>query len=274
MPSWIPGYRLLEGPEQTGIPFRYRAVRETDGVAAWIRVDGFDASSSRAAMAVDAIYTATAHFDHPLLPLVLDYGSTEVAGRSFIAYQISEPVAGGGHRTRRGMMTPLAGVQDPRAGCRRRASHTARHDDGPRRAADRGSRVRLRRHSPPSARAEASARGGASRGAASARERVPLRAAPRRRRERSRRTRGRGRGGAFHSPGNPLRVAGRFAPRGARLPAGGADPRASRGPRRWRLAVRGGRQDRCPVGPPVPASTVRRDRRAEGAGPARPVAAP
>ena len=111
MPSWIPGYRLLEGPEQTGIPLRYRAVRETDGVAAWIRVDGFDAASSGAAMAVDAIYTATAHFDHPLLPLVLDYGSTEVAGRSFIAFQTSEPVAGGGHRTRRGMMTALAELQ-------------------------------------------------------------------------------------------------------------------------------------------------------------------
>src|SRR5512141_2480017 len=74
MPSWIPGYRLLEGPEQTGVPFRYRAVRETDGVAAWVRVDGFDASSNVSAMAVDAIYTATAHFDHPLLPLVLDCG--------------------------------------------------------------------------------------------------------------------------------------------------------------------------------------------------------
>ncbi len=111
MPSWIPGYRLLEGPEQTGVPFRYRAVRETDGVAAWIRVDGFDASSNVSAMAVDAIYTATAHFDHPLLPLVLDYGSTEVAGRSFIAYQTSEPVTGGGHRTRRGTMTALAELQ-------------------------------------------------------------------------------------------------------------------------------------------------------------------
>ncbi|HEX7615919.1 MAG TPA: hypothetical protein VF554_11675 [Thermoanaerobaculia bacterium] len=111
MPSWIPGYRLLEGPEQTGLPFRYRAVRERDGVAAWIRVDGFDASSSPAAQAVSAIYAATASFDHPLLPLVLDYGSTEVAGRAFIAYQISEPVAGGGHRTRRGTITALAELQ-------------------------------------------------------------------------------------------------------------------------------------------------------------------
>ncbi|HEX7581312.1 MAG TPA: hypothetical protein VF580_15045, partial [Thermoanaerobaculia bacterium] len=68
MPSWIPGYLLLEGPEQTGLPLRYRAVRETDGVAAWIRVDGFDASSSRAAQAVSTIYAATAGFDHPLLP--------------------------------------------------------------------------------------------------------------------------------------------------------------------------------------------------------------
>lgn len=111
MPAWIPGYRLVEGPEQTGVPFRYRAVRESDGVAAWIRVDGFDASSDRAAMAVDTIYTGTAHFDHPLVPPVLDFGSTEVAGRSFIAYQVSEPVAGGGHRTRRGTMIALAEVQ-------------------------------------------------------------------------------------------------------------------------------------------------------------------
>ncbi|MGZ5428505.1 MAG: hypothetical protein ACXWFS_05805, partial [Thermoanaerobaculia bacterium] len=111
MPSWIPGYRLLGGPEQTGLPHRYRAVRETDGVAAWIRVDGFDASSSRAAQAVDVIYTATAQFDHPLVPLVLDYGSTEVAGRTFIAFQAAEPVAGGGHRTRRGTLTALAELQ-------------------------------------------------------------------------------------------------------------------------------------------------------------------
>ena len=63
MPSWIPGYRLLEGPEQTGVPLRYRAVRETDGVAAWIRVDGFDSSSNRAAHALSTVYAATAGFD-------------------------------------------------------------------------------------------------------------------------------------------------------------------------------------------------------------------
>jgi hypothetical protein len=128
MPSWIPGYRLIEGPEQTGIPFRYRAVRETDGVAAWIRVDGYDASSSPAATAVDAIYTATAHFDHPLLPPVLDYGSTEVAGRSYIAYQISEPVAGGGHRTRRGTMTALAEVQVAAIECGFAGIHLPLHE--------------------------------------------------------------------------------------------------------------------------------------------------
>jgi hypothetical protein len=111
MPSWIPGYRLLEGPEQTGVSLRYRGVREMDGVAAWIRVDGFNASSSRAALAVSTIYAATAHFDHPLLPPVLDYGSTEVSGRSFIAFQTTEPVAGGGSRTRRGTMTALAELQ-------------------------------------------------------------------------------------------------------------------------------------------------------------------
>lgn len=102
---------MLEGPEQTGVPLRYRAVRETDGVAAWIRVDGFDASSSRAAQAVSTIYAATAGFDHPLLPLVLDYGSTEVAGRTFIAFQTSEPVAGGGRRTLQGTIAALAELQ-------------------------------------------------------------------------------------------------------------------------------------------------------------------
>jgi hypothetical protein len=111
MPSWIPAYRLLEGPEQTGVPFRYKAVRERDGTAAWIRVDGFDASSSRAATAVATIYAATARFDHPLLPRVLDYGSTAVAGRPFIAFQTSEPAAGGGRRTRRGLVIALAELQ-------------------------------------------------------------------------------------------------------------------------------------------------------------------
>lgn len=128
MPSWIPGYRLLEGPEQTGLPLRYRAVRETDGVAAWIRVDGFDASSSRAAQAVSTIYAATAGFDHPLLPRVLDYGSTEVAGRTFIAYQISEPVAGGGHRTRRGTMTALAELQIAALECGFSGVHLPLHE--------------------------------------------------------------------------------------------------------------------------------------------------
>ncbi|MGE5718008.1 MAG: hypothetical protein ACM369_15275 [Acidobacteriota bacterium] len=128
MPSWIPGYRLLEGPEHTGVPFRYRAVRETDGVAAWVRVDGFDASSDRAAIAVDAVYTATAHFDHPLLPPVLDFGSTEVAGRSFIAYQTSEPVAGGGHRTRRGTITALYELQIAALDCGFAGVHFPLHE--------------------------------------------------------------------------------------------------------------------------------------------------
>jgi hypothetical protein len=128
MPSWVPGYSLLEGPERTGVPFRYRAVRETDGVAAWIRVDGFDPSSSSAASAVDAIYTATARFDHPLLPPVLDFGSTEVAGRSFIAFQTSEPVAGGGHRTRRGTITALAEVQIAAFECGLAGIHLPLHE--------------------------------------------------------------------------------------------------------------------------------------------------
>jgi len=128
MPSWIPGYQLLEGPEQTGVPLRYGAVRETDSVAAWIRVDGFDSSSSGAAQAVSTIYAATAGFDHPLLPLVLDYGSTEVAGRSFIAFQISEPVAGGGHRTRRGTMTALAELQISALECGFAGVHLPLHE--------------------------------------------------------------------------------------------------------------------------------------------------
>lgn len=128
MPSWIPGYRLLEGPEETGIPFRYRAVRETDGVAAWIRVDGFDSSSGPAAATVDALYSATASFDHPLLPRVLDFGSTEVAGRSFIAFQTSEPVAGGGHRTRRGTMAALAEVQVAALECGFAGIHVPLHE--------------------------------------------------------------------------------------------------------------------------------------------------
>ena len=128
MPSWIPGYRLLEGPEQTGVPLRYRAVRETDGVAAWIRVDGFDSSSNRAAHALSTVYAATAGFDHPLLPRVLDYGSTEVAGRSYIAFQTSEPVSGGGNRTRRGTMTALAELQITALECGLAGIHLPLHE--------------------------------------------------------------------------------------------------------------------------------------------------
>jgi hypothetical protein len=128
MPSWIPGYRLLEGPELMGVPFRSRAVREADNVAAWIRTDGFDPSSGSAAASVDVIYTATARFDHPLLPPVLDFGSTEVAGRAFIAYQISEPVAGGGHRTRRGTIAALAEVQIAALECGLAGIHIPLHE--------------------------------------------------------------------------------------------------------------------------------------------------
>jgi hypothetical protein len=128
MPSWIPGYRLLEGPEQTGLPFRYRGIREADGVAAWIRVDGFDFSSRDAANAIDALYTAAALFDHPLLPPVVDFGSTEVAGRTFIAFQTSEPVAGGGHRTKRGTMTALAEVQIAALDCGLAGIHLPFHE--------------------------------------------------------------------------------------------------------------------------------------------------
>ena len=230
MPSWIPGYRLLEGPEQTGLPFRYRAVRETDVVAAWIRVDGFDASSSSAATAVDAIYTATAHFDHPLLPLVLDYGSTEVAGRSFIAYQISEPVAGGGHQTRRGTMMALAELQIAALECGFAGVHLPLHEL---QRLHEGARLEARHLPVNEFLCEPVLVDGAS-------------------------ARGRGGGGAFPSSGDPLRVAGPFAPSGARLPAGRADSRAPRGSRGVRRAARRGREDHRSVRPPVPASRVRR----------------
>ena len=134
-------------------------------------------------MAVDAIYTATAHFDHPLASacprLRLDRG-----GRALL------------HR-----------LPDLRAGRGRRAPDAAGNDDRSRRGADRGSRVRLRGHPPPALRAPAPARRGAARGAAPARERVPLRASAAARRERSRRTRGRSGGGALPSAGDPRRVA-------------------------------------------------------------------
>ncbi len=128
MSSWVPGYDLLEGPEQTGVPLRYRARRVSDGAAAWIRVDGFDAGSREAAVAVDALYAATASFDHPLLPAVLDTGSTEVEGRSFIAFQTSEPSPGGGHRTRRGTMTALAEVQIAALECGFSGVHLPMHE--------------------------------------------------------------------------------------------------------------------------------------------------
>lgn len=128
MPSWIPGYRLIEGPEQTSIPFRYRAVRETDGAAAWLRVDGFDASSSDAAHAVATIYAATARFDHPLLPRVLDFGSTKVPGRPFIAFQTSKPTEGGGKRTRRGLIVALAELQIAAVECGFAGLHLPLHE--------------------------------------------------------------------------------------------------------------------------------------------------
>ena len=201
-------------------------------------------------MAVDAIYTATAHFDHPLLPLVLDYGSTEVAGRSFIAYQTSEPVAGGGHRTRRGTMTALAELQIAALECGFAGIHLPLHEL---KRLREGARLEAR-HLPVNEFLCEPHRGDGASGLAGLEAEEE--------------------GAPFPSPGDPRRVAGVFAPRGARLPAGRADPRASRGPRRRRRAARRGRQDRRPVGPSVPASTVCRDRRAEGAGPARPVAAP
>jgi hypothetical protein len=128
MASWIPAYRLDEGPEKTGIPFRYRGVRETDGASAWIRVDGSDAASRRAADGVARIYAATARFDHPLLPRVLDYGSTSVAGRPFISFQASEPAAGGGRWTLRGIIIALAELQVASLECGLAGIHLPLHE--------------------------------------------------------------------------------------------------------------------------------------------------
>ncbi len=128
MASWIPAYRLVEGPENTGIPFRYKGVRETDGTAAWIRVDGTDAASRGATDAVARIYAATARFDHPLLPRVLDYGSTTVAGRPFISFQASGPAAGGGRWTLRGMFVALAELQVAALECGLAGIHLPVHE--------------------------------------------------------------------------------------------------------------------------------------------------
>lgn len=128
MPSWIPAYRLIEGPEETGIPFRYKGVRDTDGATAWIRVDGSDATSRPAADAVARIYAATASFDHPLLPRVLDYGSTSVAGRPFIAFQLSGPAAGGGRWPPRGMILALAELQVAALECGLAGLHLPLHE--------------------------------------------------------------------------------------------------------------------------------------------------
>jgi len=128
MPSWIPAYRLTEGPEKTGIPFRYRGTRETDGAEAWIRVDGSDAASRTAADAAARIYAATAGFDHPLLPRVLDYGSTSVAGRPFIAFQASGPAAGGGRWTSRGLIIALAELQLAALECGLAGLHVTLHE--------------------------------------------------------------------------------------------------------------------------------------------------
>ena len=113
MPSWIPGFEVLEGPDATGVPMRYRARREPDGVPAWIRIDGYDPTSGVAARAAAEVYAATALFDHPGLPPVLGYGSTEIAGRPFIAFQAapSLPRAAPQRRPARDLLVLLAEIQ-------------------------------------------------------------------------------------------------------------------------------------------------------------------
>lgn len=87
--SWIPGFTVVEGPERTGLPLRFRAVREADGAPAWVRVDGYPPDDLRAAVAFARVHGETARMDHPDLPRVLAYGSTSIQGRPFVAFQLS-----------------------------------------------------------------------------------------------------------------------------------------------------------------------------------------
>ncbi|MEO6324621.1 MAG: hypothetical protein ABIT01_18185 [Thermoanaerobaculia bacterium] len=87
MSYWVPGFKIQEGPEVTGIPLHYVAERESDGVPVWIRVDGHVADESAGALALAVTYEATSRLDHPELPLVLAFGSTEITGRPFLAFQ-------------------------------------------------------------------------------------------------------------------------------------------------------------------------------------------
>lgn len=89
MQDWIAGYRLEEGPDSTGVPLRFVGTRERDGVRAWVRLDGYAPNDLKTAVRVAAVYQATAQLDHPDLPTVLDYGSSTIPGRPFIAYQLS-----------------------------------------------------------------------------------------------------------------------------------------------------------------------------------------
>lgn len=92
MQDWVPGYRLEEGPESTGVPLRYVGNRERDGVRAWVRLDGFAPNDLKTAVRMASVYQATALLDHPDLPTVLDYGSSTIPGRPFIAYQLAPDV--------------------------------------------------------------------------------------------------------------------------------------------------------------------------------------
>lgn len=87
--SWIPGFAVVEGPERTGLPLRFRAVRQADGAPAWIRVDAYPPDEIRSTVALAKLYGETARLDHPDLPPVLAYGSTSIQGRPFIAFQLT-----------------------------------------------------------------------------------------------------------------------------------------------------------------------------------------
>ncbi len=92
--TWLPGFTSVEGPVYGQSVLRYRAVRESDGAPAWVRVDAHAPDDVRAARSLGRIYAATAAFDSPDLPPVLAYGPTEIAGRPFIAFRLSRSESG------------------------------------------------------------------------------------------------------------------------------------------------------------------------------------
>ena len=94
MSSWVPGFTIVEGPKQLKREQRFRGFRDSDGTPAWIRVDGYPPDDIRTALRIAKVYQATAEFDCADLPPVLEYGSTAIAGRPFIAFQYPRALRG------------------------------------------------------------------------------------------------------------------------------------------------------------------------------------